>query len=284
MIDYNGSFWRPPFVLHRAKGWPLLFLLLLLFQPLYAQEEGELNRQIRLVKEEIQREKALRQRENERDVAFQKTAKERLKRLQNERAIAVAQAESLQVELKRVDELRLKQRATARWYGKRHDDHRKFLARYVDSTVAFVQNDFPYNQEERLRSLKSLKELLEEGSISPEEGTDRLWGVWLSLLKLGGSVENWPGSLMSEQGELSGRYLRLGAVWMGFVSDDGRQLYLLSPADAGWRWRPLHDESELRAALRQALKVSEGKRAPALVLLPIDNSAVLLPKTAGGER
>jgi len=252
----------------------------MLVSTLFAQDEGELNRQIRSVKEEIAREKELHQQEKERDQAFKVSAQERLKKISEERTALSAQVDSLEVERKRSETLRQKQKSTARWYSKRHDDHSKFLITYVDSLISFVEKDIPYNREERIRSLRSLRELLQNGSISPEEGTDRIWSTLLSLLKVGGSVENWPGTL----GSTPGKYLRLGAVFIAFISDDGREIQTLAQTKEGWKWSSVGDDLELRAALRDALKVSEGKTAPALVLLPVDGTLLGDAQSIGGKK
>lgn len=258
--------------------------VLLLPAPLRAQDEGELKRQIRLVQEEIDREQKLRDREQERDAAFFASANERLKRLQGERASVAAQTDSLAAELRRLEGARAKQLSTARWYAKRHDDHDKFLAGYCDSLAALVEADFPFAKEERLRSVAALKEQLLAGSVSPEEGTDRLWSLLMSVLKTGNGSENWSGTLATPSGEISGKYLRLGAVLLAFVSDDGREIHLMSREGEEWSWRPVDGESEVRGALRDALKVSEGKKAPGLVLLPVRADAVERRSAQGGAR
>ena len=258
--------------------------VLLLPAPLRAQDEGELKRQIRLVQEEIDREQKLRDREQERDNAFFASANERLKRLQGERAAVAAQTDSLAAELRRLEGARAKQLSTARWYAKRHDDHDKFLADYCDSLSALVESDFPFAKEERLRSVAALKEQLLAGSISPEEGTDRVWSTLMAVLKTGSGSENWSGTLATPSGELSGKYLRLGAVLLAFVSDDGRQIQLAVRDGGEWTWRPVDEESETRGAIREALKVSEGKKAPGLVLLPLPAAAVERRSAQGGPQ
>lgn len=260
---------------------PSFFVLIVLIAsfigPVWGQDEGDLQRQIRLVKEEIQREEQLRQREQERDRLFAISAEERLKRLRTERAVAASQLDSLRSESARMELSRQKQRSTTRWYIKRHDDHRMFLVGLTDSVIAFVEQDFPYGKEERLRSLRSLREQLVAGTLTPEEGTDRLWAVLLNLLKVGGSVENWPGALATPEGELNGRFLRWGAVAMAFVSDNGREIRLLNRSGGTWEWKSVGDDLPMRSALREALKMSEGKSAPALVLLPIESASILRP-------
>jgi hypothetical protein len=276
-----------PIFRHRRFGTTLVALcaavLTSLPATLFAQDEAELRRQLRLVQEEIDREQKLRQREQERDNTFAVSANERLKRLQSEKAVVKAQTDSLAAELRRLEAARTRQISTARWYAKRHDDHNRFLAGYADSLAELVKADFPYAREERLRSLEALKEQLSVGAISPEEGTDRLWSMLLAVLRSGSGAENWSGTLATPEGELSGKYLRLGAVFMAFVSDDGREVHLMTRSGDEWLWRRLSDESEARAAVREALKVSEGKSAPALVPIPVQASAVR-SKAEGGDR
>ena len=207
-----------PIFRHRRFGTTLVALcaavLTSLPASLFAQDEAELRRQLRLVQEEIDREQKLRQREQERDNTFAVSANERLKRLQSEKAVVKAQTDSLAAELRRLEAARTRQISTARWYAKRHDDHNRFLAGYADSLAELVKADFPYAREERLRSLEALKEQLSVGAISPEEGTDRLWSMLLAVLRSGSGAENWSGTLATPEGELSGKYLRLGAVFM----------------------------------------------------------------------
>ena len=67
-----------------------------------------------------------------------------------------------------------------------------------------------------------------------------------------------------------GTYLRYGAVASLFVSNDGNDvLWLSRNADGTYRWNNVSDNLTMRTALKDVMKVAEGKTAPRLVTIPV---------------
>jgi len=248
-----------------------IVLIIVLAMCAGAQETlNEIRREIKKVEQETAREKELHQKEKQRHAEFVKSSQGRLNRLQSQTQTIKAQTDSLTAELARVKEARRKLKGTVRWYEKKKEDFAAVLADQIDSVIPHISTDFPYKIDETQSALKETAAQLRRGVIGPEEGLGRTWSLLMDRVRLGYTAETWSGYLKTDGSQgIAGKYLRYGAVFGIFVSQDGESVYYLQPAESGWHWKSAGDDLELRRRLKDALKVAEGKAAPSLVPIPL---------------
>ncbi len=140
----------------------------------------------------------------------------------------------------------------------------------------------PYRLDKRLEGIDLLVRDLEGGSISPEEGMNRLWALEQSERRLAQEAEVYSGDF-NEDAEGHGdpiqvKYLRVGKQLLAFSSLDGSKLGMLrqspdsvaAPATARYAWfREQSMDRETRQAIKTAIATAEGKALPGFVPVPV---------------
>lgn len=259
-----------------SKGLVLILLLVFGSSTLYAQETiREIKREIKKVNQDSKREQSLHSKEAQKAQQFKATSADKLRRVSQQGAIIRAQTDSLKQELSRTQAARKKLKGGAYWFNKKKEDFGVLIAQRVDSIIPLIAKDYPYKIEETIKSLEDLSSQLKRNVISPEEGLGRLWDVLLNRIKMGYTAETYSGYLTINEGSagIAGKYLRYGAVFALFVSQDGEHVYYLDAGDGeNYAWKSAGKDMELRLALKDALKVAEGKTAPRLAALPLKAS------------
>jgi hypothetical protein len=258
----------------KIKVWLAVLWLVL---PVLAQESvRELARETKKVQQEIAREKELHAKETARHKDFIKSSNSKLNTISQQTASVKSQTDSC-----------AKSWLVCRGHKKNYGvlltglESVKILfsdelASKIDSIVPVLELDHPYKREESAEQLRSIAAQLRRRVISPEEGFGRVWDVLLERIRLGYTSETYSGYLdVSGSGQgIPGKYLRYGAIWSVFVSQDGEDVYFLNATQNQYQWVSAGKDLALRQKLKEALKVAEGKSAPQLVPVPFYSSAL----------
>lgn len=236
----------------------------------FAQETVEsIKKQIRAVEEETKRENALHEAEKKRHADFIAAGREKVVSLNNQMKAVRAEIDSMKAEIGRLAEARNKAASTAHWYEGKKTKYQNDLAKFLETLVPMLDADFPYRSDEAVQSLKEVAEQLKKGVINSDDALGRALELFSERIRLGYTTETWKGVLAYENRQISGSFLRYGAVSMVFVSTDGNDVLWLARTEDGYAWQNVSGDMEMRALLKEAMKVAEGKTAPKLVLLPI---------------
>lgn len=236
----------------------------------FAQETVEsIKKQIRAVEEETKRENALHEAEKKRHADFIAAGREKVVSLNNQMKAVRAEIDSMKAEIGRLAEARNKAASTAHWYEGKKTKYQNDLAKFLETLVPMLDADFPYRSDEAVQSLKEVAEQLKKGVINSDDALGRALELFSERIRLGYTTETWKGVLTYENRQISGSFLRYGAVSMVFVSTDGNDVLWLARTEDGYSWQNVSGDMEMRALLKEAMKVAEGKTAPKLVLLPI---------------
>jgi len=239
-----------------------LFLLILLNVAsfLFAQESlSEIQRTIKAVKAETEREKNLMQEESKRHSAFMENAKQKAAVLETQEKELLKQADSLKAEVENLKSARQKALGTARYYENRKAKYIEDLAKTIDSLSLFMDSGFPYKNSEAAETLREISSQLKKELISPEAAFGRTWEAMLERIRTGYTAETWSGD--------GGKYFRYGLLSSIFVSQNGETVLWLNSKSG--KWENVGENFTLRSALKETMRVAEGKTAPKLTLIPI---------------
>ena len=236
-----------------------------------AQETVEsVRRQIKAVEAETAREKNLHDAEKKRHAEFVEVGRKKVQAISAQTKSLKAEMDSLKAELKHISEVRQKTMGTIRWYESRKAKYNESFAKVIDSLVPVFESDFPYRNEETVKSVKEIAEQLHKGVIEADDALNRTLEVFYERIRLGYTTEVWKGFLQVDARSVPGTYLRYGAVAAIFVSNDGSDvLWLARTADGGYAWKNVSDDLAMRTVLKDVMKVAEGKTAPRLVTIPV---------------
>ena len=154
---------------------------------------------------------------------------------------------------------------------------RLFLLR--DIGVLFKRHDLCIYLIDRRQSLllhgglflsASIAEQLAKGFVNADDAINRTLEIYYDRIRLGYTTEVYKGFLQVNARNVPGTFLRYGAVASVFVSNDGNDvLWLQRTADGGFVWNNVSEDFAMRTALKDVMKVAEGKTAPRLVSIPV---------------
>ncbi len=140
-----------------------------------------------------------------------------------------------------------------------------FLDDTSDRLKKFVEHDIPFHREERFHRLSNLQDNLSDPRKPLHKNTRLLFQALLIEAAYGKSMDGYETVIDTETGFQQVRVLRLGRVGLFYVSMDESKA-------GGWnpdtrKWEPL--SPDLVHNLKRALEMTEKKRSPQLVELPV---------------
>jgi hypothetical protein len=140
-----------------------------------------------------------------------------------------------------------------------------FLDDTSDRLKKFVEQDIPFHREERFLRLSNLRDNLNDPQKPLHKNTRMLFQALLIEAAYGKSMDGYETVIDTETGFQQVRVLRLGRVGLFYVSMDESKA-------GGWnpdtrKWEPL--SPDLVHNLKRALEMTEKKRTPQLVKLPV---------------
>jgi molecular chaperone GrpE (heat shock protein) len=249
------------------------FAILFLFalqSLLFAQESvSEINRNIKTVKSEEEREKSLMQAEAKRHTAFVESAKQKTAVLEAQEKELTGQIDSLKAEIEKLKNTRQKALGTARYFETRKTKYNEDLSHAIDTLALFVESGFPYKSSEAAENLREISSQLKKNVISAEAAFGRAWEAMMERVRLGYTAETWNGNLELDGKAISGKFFRYGTITSIFASQNGETILWLNSKTA--KWENVGENFMLRTALKETMRVAEGKTAPKLSLIPIGN-------------
>jgi len=241
---------------------------LLLAAPLFA-DLAQVQRQIEALQREVDSERNMYQAEASRLSAGEKASRARLEdmRLQTRRARHEADS------LRRVLAAQVRPGQSQAAEQKRLQDwNRRFalaLADLVDSTLEkLVREELPHYAEPKERSLIDLSRGLRTGVVTPDQGLGQAFDHLSEIVAWSGKVEATAGSYTSQAGApLNGFYVRVGGVFEGFVTEDGKTgAYRMKDAE-GWKWKESLT-SDRRDNLLKIARMTLSGEQPGFVSVP----------------
>jgi Protein of unknown function (DUF3450) len=171
------------------------------------------------------------------------------------------------------------------------------LAGYCDSLAARIEAGPPWEREQRVDRVKSLKQDLEAGTASSEEGFARLNAVLKEEIKGGDEISLLNKPITRKNGDVvNAQVLKIGNQWLVYMDEEGKRFGILErDAKSGaWDWREDPGFAE-KNRIKAALEVKSAKRPPQLVVLdlglavnappaaPNGPAAPAAPDTKGGK-
>ncbi len=247
----------------------LMGVILLISTPLWSQESlSGLNRQIRRVEKETDREKKLHKAEKQKAKSFEQRKKQKLKALVTQKGEMQSQIKKLKVRLSQLKGQKYAVKNQTKQLKNKRMAVSQHLVQKIDGLIVYFKQDFPYQRQRNLDNLSSLKKELQEEIIGPEEGMNRLFTLLSTAISNGYETQVYSDFYTDKSGKtIEGKFLRMGTVLSVFVSMDGNTVAYLTHPDSTYQWNE-EMNLELKQNIKEAIKISEGKAAPSLVLLP----------------
>lgn len=236
-----------------------------------AQETVEsIRRQIKAVQTETNREKTIHDAEKKRHAEFIEVGRKKVQTLSAQNKSLKSEIESLKAEVKRLNAARQKAAGSIKYYEGLRKKYNESMAQVIESLVPVLEADFPYRVEDAVNGVKDIAAQLHKGLIEADDALNRVLEIFYERIRLGYTTEVYKGFLQVDARNVPGTYLRYGAVASVFVGNDGNDVLWLSNDGRGnYVWKNVSEDLAMRTALKEVLKVAEGKTAPRLVNIPL---------------
>lgn len=241
----------------------------LLYAAPIAADLPQIQRQIEVVQRELESERQMYQTEQARKTSSDQGSKSRLEEMRGQAQRARREADSLKRVL--VAQGRPGQSQAAE-QQKLQEWNRRFahaLADRVDSVlVKLGREELPYYAEPKERALKDLSRGLRTGVVTPDLGLGQAFDHLSEILAWGSKAEAVAGSYTTFAGApLNGFYIRVGGVFEGFVTEDGKTGAYRIKDGHGWQWKETLT-AERRENLIKIARMSLSGAQPGFVPVP----------------
>ncbi len=135
----------------------------------------------------------------------------------------------------------------------------------IDTIRAEVEHGLPFHRMERLNEVDQIETQLDQGLVTPEAATARLWAFCEDELRLAKENGIDRQTVPLAEGEVLADVVRLGMVALYFRSDGGVVGQAVR-TDAGWTWEVFDDRDDVLAVTALFDKMQHGVRTGAFVL------------------
>lgn len=230
---------------------------------------GQLQRQIDALHRELESERQMYQAELSRKAASEQGSKSRLVEMRTQIVRAKREVDSLKTLLASTAKPGQNQVAEQQ---RLQDWNRRFaiaLADRVDSVlVKLTREELPYYAEPKERAFKDLSRGLRTGVITPDQGLGQAFDHLTEILAWGSKCESVVGSYTTLAGaHLNGFYVRIGGVFEGFVTEDGKTGAYRLKDEQGWQWKETLT-AERRENLLKIARMTLSGEQPGFVPVP----------------
>jgi hypothetical protein len=138
------------------------------------------------------------------------------------------------------------------------------MQKMLDALDRFVGLDVPFQLEERLERIRTLKETMGRADVTISEKYRRIVEAYQIEIEYGSTLEAYQGELGEEAGARTVRFLRIGRVALLYQTLDGKETGYWDAGQRKW----VEDDS-YRSAVRRGFEVADKVGAPDLLLAPI---------------
>ncbi len=153
------------------------------------------------------------------------------------------------------------------------------MLKMVKVLSRFIQLDTPFLEKERAMRITSLKEMLDNPSISTSEKYRRILEAYQIEADYGRTLEAYNGEIKINGENRSIEFLRVGRVALIYSSLDGTETGIWNKKTRQWDRLP----PEYNQSINHGLRIARKEAPPDLIKIPL-NSFDFKNQTVGGEK
>jgi hypothetical protein len=127
-----------------------------------------------------------------------------------------------------------------------------------------IKADLPFNINERLARMASVKAVLGDPDISPAEQYRRVLNAYKIEVTYGMGIDSYEGAHPTKAGNVV-NFIRFGRTSLVYVSKDESEIAIYNLGNKGWDVLSGADAIQLR----QAIRIAKGEAAPGVVFAPV---------------
>lgn len=127
-----------------------------------------------------------------------------------------------------------------------------------------IRNDLPFNIDERLARVDRVKAVLANPDVSPAEQYRQVLNAFKIEVSYGQGIDSYEGTHPTRPGNVV-NFLRFGRTSLVYMTKDETEVARYNTESKSWETLSGADALEMR----QAIRVSRGEAAPAIVYAPV---------------
>ena len=127
-----------------------------------------------------------------------------------------------------------------------------------------IRNDLPFNIDERLARVDRVKAVLANPDVSPAEQYRQVLNAFKIEVSFGQGIDSYEGAHPTRPGNVV-NFLRFGRTSLVYMTKDETEVARYNTESKSWEILNGADALEMR----QAIRVSRGEAAPAIVYAPV---------------
>ena len=127
-----------------------------------------------------------------------------------------------------------------------------------------IRNDLPFNIDERLARVDRVKAVLANPDVSPAEQYRQVLNAFKIEVSYGQGIDSYEGTHPTRPGNVV-NFLRFGRTSLVYMTKDETEVARYNTESKSWEILSGADALEMR----QAIRVSRGEAAPAIVYAPV---------------
>lgn len=145
------------------------------------------------------------------------------------------------------------------------------IIRMVNTLDDFVKIDIPFNQQERLSRVSSLKDIINRADISVSEKYRRVMEAYQLEVGYGKTLSSYQGKLKLAGKDMTVDFLRIGRVGYYYRTLDGESVGYWDINTKSWQILPDEFYDDINKGFKVALK----HEAPDLLMTPVQFTKVV---------
>ncbi len=180
------------------------------------------------------------------DVETRKSSiQSRVRSIQSQKADVEMQIQQEEMRLKQLRRQMDKHRARVERQTSLQEDLQPTVVESIGVIRGQVEAGLPFKKSERLAELNELESQLNDGTISPQKATSRLWTFVEDELRLARENGLYRQVVEVDGSETLADVARVGMVAIYYKTETG-QVGMAVETDDGWSWRRVEGEREIR--------------------------------------
>lgn len=144
------------------------------------------------------------------------------------------------------------------------------MLRMIDSLALFIEADVPFQKQERLSRVSSLREIMGRSDVTVAEKYRKVMDAYQKEMDYGRTIKTYRDTInlsgsSDKADEREVDFLRVGRISLSFLSLDGESLGIWDQQSK--EWQPL--DASYKSKLNTALRIAREQAAPDLIKIPV---------------
>ncbi len=139
------------------------------------------------------------------------------------------------------------------------------MLRMIDAMAQFIEADVPFLEEERIKRVNKLKEMMARSDVTVAEKYRKVLAAYQTELDYGRTIESYRGEIEMNGQAREVDFLRTGRISLTYKTLDGKELGVWNNQQR--QWQPL--DMSFKSNVIKGIRIAREQTAPDLIKIPL---------------